>query len=388
MNSIYVSNYALHLYDEIISPKSAAYHWLNFEKCMTGSTDVFARSGQFASPFERHSPYQLPLPDFGIVETNSLETLMDRRGVEIYQAAKRHNKKITMLWSGGLDSTAVLVSLLKAIPYNEQPDMLVICTSTDGVMENFAFYRQFISGRLRLIHMTQLDFGEQVLNDSFVLHGEPGDLLASPSWRLYRALMDDGRHRLPFRKNMLLLYRCHFTEGYTTTSKWYVDKVTENITATAPDDIETIADWFFWTGLNLRWECFLWFPFNSPIIRQDHSRPISPANTQIYFDNIFLHADYLQRWFYQHRQNIFLDETGTKFMYKYYFKNYIRGFDKNQNYFDSKNKVASISSTKKNGIKRIIEDIPVYYNENWVGTTLKDPKVYQDTLELLLDYKG
>lgn len=388
MNILFYTNYPLSLYTSYIKANSPAYHWINIDKFLMGTPTIIPRSGTFTIPWQIKSPYKFNIPDFSVTENDTIDYLIDKRGQEMYTVAKQQNKKIILLWSGGVDSTAVLVSLLKAIPANEQADMLTICANPDSVLENFSFYRQFISNRLQLVHTLNLNFGDNILNENLVLHGEPGDLLACPNWKLYYDLIKNNKHNLPYANNLTLLYKCHTVPNYPLTCKWYVDKVNANVVESAPEDITTIADWFYWYGINLRWQSLVWSPFCSPSMRSDHYSPISKINTENYYNNIFLNADYLQRWFYQHRREIFLDGTGKNFMYKYFFKNYIYQFDKNQSYFDNKVKVSSISSISKFGMNPNLETIPLYYDQDWVAHTLAAPELHEEILELLKNYSG
>ena len=380
------SIFPLNAFDNKVPKHTHGSYWLNLTPLIMGLTDLRGRSGTFTTPWNAVSPYRQPLPDLSIPETRNIKDLIDIRGHEIYQSAKLANKKIMVMWSGGIDSTTVLVSLLKAIPTAEQKDMLTVCLSTDSVVENLVFYQKFISNRLHIVHRLSVTFNNEFLNKFVIVHGDPGDALFGPSIGRYKPLMATNDHLRNFNDSREIIYKCINPNNFCAEdlTKWFVDKICDNLLETKPYQVTSIADWFWWQYINFKWEGSLWRPFHGVGIRQDHKDPISVENSKFYLENIFFHTDYFQRWSYTNIKTL----VPTEKDHKRPAKEYILEFDKNELYFQHKTKVASMPLHYNNGAEKNYWARPVYYDANWVGYTLNDPGVYDMALNALLSYNG
>lgn len=310
---------------------------------------------------------------------------MDTRAQEIYANAKKLNKQIMLMWSGGIDSTSVLVSLLKNIPTNEHKDLLVICLTPDSLLENFSFYRKFIStSQIPVVHKLTVNFSNDFLNRYIVLHGDPGDAIFGSGSRKFKSLAEDQRYLLPYRDNMELIYSCG-TKLFPDTWKFLADKITANLEEIHLDQIVSIADWFWWQYINFKWEGSLWRPMHAAAFRQDHTSPITKENTLSYLENTFFATDYFQRWSYTNIHNFY---PGGLSGHKHEIKDYIFEFDNNLAFKQQKTKMASLAIDLIDDVEHNLWERPVYYDENWVGYTFQDPEVYQEVLELLQSYNG
>lgn len=88
------------------------------------------------------------------------------------QALLAANTRLHIMWSGGIDSTVTLVSMLKALPSNEH-DRLTVFLSSHSIAENPTFYHDHIAGKL----IVQRTVGKTGLYDEVVVTGELGDQL-------------------------------------------------------------------------------------------------------------------------------------------------------------------------------------------------------------------
>jgi hypothetical protein len=313
---------------------------------------------------------------------------MDLRAEEIYQQAQRTNKKIMILWSGGIDSTSLLVAMLKIVPATEQRQRLIVCLNSDSVVENLVFYKKFISNQLPVLNSKLVELDNNFLNQHIVLHGDPADALFGPSASKYVHLISKQTHLQPWKNHVDLLYQCFnaFPEIFhESTGRWLVDKIINNLEETQPEQVITIADWFWWLYVNFKWEGSLWRPFHSTLIRKNQNVAISEQHSRDYLDTVFFNAEYFQRWSYTNLQNLFPNGLAS---HKHEIKKYIFEFDKNACYQQNKRKTFSISVDLINGSTNDDSIRPVYYDQNWIGYTLLDAGVEEEILELLHNYKG
>lgn len=377
------SSYPLRLLEDQLEPNTPGFHWVKMKHHVMGMTDMRARSGTFTTPWNAISPFRQPLPDLTIPETRGFSELADLRGQEIYANACRSNKRIVVMWSGGIDSTVVLVSLLKTIPQNEYQDRLVVCMTTDSVLENFTFYKNFISTKIPTVHVSSIEFNNDFLNQNILLHGDPGDALFGSGSRKFQPLIAQDQYLLPYKDNMDLLYSCAVNQP--SAWKAVVDKLTANLEESPLDQIVTIADWFWWQYINFKWEGSLWRPFHGAGLRKDHSTAISRENSLDYLKNTYFNTDYFQRWSYTNIHNFY---PGGMRGHKHAPKKYIFEFDHNEVFNKNKLKMPSLPLDMLNGVEHNLWERPAFYDENWVGYTLQDPEVYKMALELLGKYNG
>lgn len=88
-----------------------------------------------------------PIPVFSPMK-RPFEELCNERARELLMRADALGSSIYVLWSGGIDSTLVLVSLLKNAS-TAQKKNIVVLLSEESIGENPRFYQEHIRGKLR-----------------------------------------------------------------------------------------------------------------------------------------------------------------------------------------------------------------------------------------------
>jgi hypothetical protein len=371
------------------SKSSPAFNWINARSFIPGLSDMRARTGPFTTPWNATSHFLIPMPDLSMSEPRSLTELMDQRGQDIYINSKKINKKIMVMWSGGIDSTAVLVSMLKSIPPEEYRDRLVVCLSSDSILENFKFYKNIISNRIPIIHKTIVDVNQQFLEKYLLLTGELGDAVFGPAVGKYTHLVKEEKHLLPYKNNLQLLYSTLilFDEVHPEcTGKWLVNKINENLEEVNPIQIVSVADWWWWVYVNFKWVNNIFVPFHSSDLRKNHRESISPMLTREFLDNTFFHTDYFHRWSYNNLHNFLPDKTITS--HKKEIKQYIFDFDKNMEFLINKKKQVSIGFDLVDGMQRNKFTKPLYWDKNWIGYSWNDQDLDVNIEKMLHNYKG
>ena len=118
--------------------------------------EIFERDEyRLANTFGLHSPrfrigfdnqfnlVENPFTEFPTNFTSTFEELTNRRAVELWDIGK----PVRLWWSGGIDSTCALVSLLKTRRLDSN---LIVYLSTDSVKENPRFYDLLVNKKLNL----------------------------------------------------------------------------------------------------------------------------------------------------------------------------------------------------------------------------------------------
>ena len=81
----------------------------NFGKCwrgtinhIIGAHDLRARLGTFSTPWRAPSNPMYAAPEFR-VNSNTLSELLDQRAMQLLEISRSQQKKVMVLWSGGID---------------------------------------------------------------------------------------------------------------------------------------------------------------------------------------------------------------------------------------------------------------------------------------------
>ena len=131
--------------------------------------EIIDRTGNTKYPFQVHVrlPWTIPTKEL------SLEQVCENRVCEI---AATNPKHYYVYWSGGIDSTLALVSILKVIEH----DKITVVMSNRSITEYPEFYEQHINGKL-----TVLQLHDQIpINHGVHITGDPADTI----W----AILDDS----------------------------------------------------------------------------------------------------------------------------------------------------------------------------------------------------
>lgn len=362
-----------------------AKFWTRTQHLLVGTLDLRSRLGTFTTPWNIPCNPLYQMPKFKII-SDSLKDLLDARAVELIKRAKETNKKIAVMWSGGIDSTAVLTALLKNISNADREIITVIC-DTNSILENIEFYKKYIAIDLECQHYRSLDMNEDFLNRYILLHGDPGDCLFGPSSSKYRYFIERGQHLEPwknhFSKMKELLEVPHvdpasYEPGF---GEWYVDKVTNNLEETGQAEyLTSIADWWFWTYYNFKWETCCQIPFL--FLRRNFATTFSQETLKEYAQNTFFNTEKFQQWAYSNIKKSIPKDFN---LHKNEVKTYIYEFTKDLNYLQYKTK--SPSGPANLDLLRVAPFQPVYYKYDWQGVLDDGPSV--QTLKILLErYKG
>jgi hypothetical protein len=358
------------------------HYWNNIYKIVMGLHEVRARVGTFNTPWNAPSSEFTIMPPLTVINDN-LYDLMDARALEISEIAKSTKKRIIVQWSGGIDSTAVLVAFIKNLSTQDLSNVTVALT-TNSILENLSFYERFILDKMHYVSYANIVVSEEFLSKNILIHGDPGDSIFGPSISMYADLIADGRHLAPFKDNIHTiasqLERSPSVEKFNAHGfgDWYANKISDNLLEVAPEGVDTIADWWWWHYFNFKWE----FSIARPLFRQKPDKePISTTAYKFMADNTFFASDKFQQWSYSNLKNHIGKDAST---HKREIKQYIFQFDKNEQYLLHKRKVESVTLPLDIRIK----NINGYYDENWVLHRVNEGTVGREILERLESYKG
>jgi hypothetical protein len=166
---------------------------------------------------------------------------------DLVAEARRADRRIRLLWSGGIDSTVALVSLLGVLPETEY-DRLRIILSMVSIDEYPLFFRRYILNKLpfRLVRPPVTNyFGKTDL----VVTGEHGDQLFGSDKLL--PLIRNGLAYEPYETVLPLLLAHKF--GKPARVDLLLDYL-QPLLAACPVPLLTTFDLFWWLNFSTKWQ--------------------------------------------------------------------------------------------------------------------------------------
>ena len=178
----------------------------------------------------------------------SFAELCDTIGAEIVVNASRMGREIRVLWSGGIDSTAALIAMMKAAEERRYGHKLRVLLSLDSVHENPAFFLRHIDGRYA-IDSARYPISAALDPAACNVTGEHGDqLFGSQLLEPYvRRGLADVRYREIFP--LVVAERVRSIEAV-----WRLQRYLDPVIAAAPVPIRTLFDCMWWLNFALKWQ--------------------------------------------------------------------------------------------------------------------------------------
>ena len=205
------------------------------------------RSGTFTLPLSMKSLFPLPsMRPF----SNTYAEICNARAKELLDRLEKLACPMYIFWSGGIDSTLVLVSLLKQATV-EQKKRFVVVLSEGSIAENPNFYRDHLRGKLRMESSEM--FPHFIGRDIFIVNGELNDQIfgAELSHQLMKRFGDPFIHK-KFDRDAFLSF---FTEKLDDEqlANWYVDLFAQ-LAAASPVELLTNHDIIWWFNFAAHWQ--------------------------------------------------------------------------------------------------------------------------------------
>jgi len=134
--------------------------YLNFCRAY-GPEGYINRHGNWSEPWETTVEKGLIMPAYDPTFNKNFEEVTDRRANDIKEIIRSTDKDIILFYSGGIDSTLCLASILKNFN-TEELKKFKISMSTDSIVENPVFYTKFIQDKLQVIDTMKFKYTDHV----------------------------------------------------------------------------------------------------------------------------------------------------------------------------------------------------------------------------------
>lgn len=188
-----------------------------------------------------------PIPPLDNNEATFSE-LCDETGHAIVAEARAAKRDITVLWSGGIDSTCAVIAIGKAAIDQEYRDHLRIVVSMSSVHEYPSFFLRHLVGKIAIQPVTY-PIAEFLDPACLNVTGEHGDQLFGS--HLLKSYVQRGVAQVDHRDilPLVLLERLHSPRAAHTVQRYL-----QPIIASAPVPIRSLFDYMWWLNFTLKWQ--------------------------------------------------------------------------------------------------------------------------------------
>lgn len=344
--------------------------WKDYYNFFNLATDIVDRTGLLELPVRTSTHNLCKLPKLR-QHNLSYDECCNTRANEIWKLSKQLDLPIGIMWSGGIDSTRVLVSFLSNFPLSELKDRVTIICSENSIIENPVFYRKFVLPNFNLINSESVPwlFDKKLL----LVTGELNDELFG-SHRAKNYLMSNpDRYTAKFDQARIFNY-VHKSITNADACKFLVDVITQ----TSIDygiTLETDMEWFWWTNFCYTWQhnYMRFFTLVAPHLRHN----ITDEFLKNYVHH-FYSTDDFQLWSVNAASTRSFNNWQD---YKREAKLGIFKFDSNEEYLTTKTKRGSLATVFKH--RPLIEGI----DSNLVMHETIDPLLWYNSNNDLLLFK-
>lgn len=288
------------------------------------------RLGQIETPIEMLVPNKLIIPSYDSSFNKSFQDITDQTALDLKNKINQTGNPAVILYSGGIDSTLIVASIIKNFDCNEF-NLINIILTQDSIKENPEFYTRFI-----LPNFNILSFNDYNLDDLFDLNyiivtGIGGDEIFGPQFPEYTIRFFRDSINEPYKQYQNDIKRYFSISADEEFGDWIYNQIDANISEVSIP-IESIFDFFWWKNFNLK--C-----------------------TSMALTNLVMHStvdakkglDQLNHWFLNQDYQLWgmaRNEVKTQFeplIHKLPAKQYIYDLDKNYIYYKYKIKISSFS---------------------------------------------
>jgi len=303
----------------------------------------------------KSNPAYMFVPDLNVTISPDFETITDNRALSIKPLISNRDK-VYLWYSGGIDSTLVLCSLLKNWSHVELQKLTLIMSKT-SIDENPTMYHTHIENKLATVDATDYLFHRKLVGNDIHISGDCGDTIMGYDNLDHFDMCYPGSYNKAWRTNQHILIDFFALYSNRTNAKWVVDYVASSINKHM-SRIETISDFLWWTTFN-------WAHNADIFVSVRYYARLSPeCDTRTFFE------ENLIPWFNTiEYQEWAISSVGTDLRIredystnKYAAKKYIHDFNGDDFYFRNKLPESSLVKNKEFFPKLVVLGVDTEYN--------------------------
>jgi hypothetical protein len=384
------------------------------------------RYGTWSDPWTTAIEPSLIMPKYDPQFNLTFSEVTDRRALDLKKVITDTGKNIILSYSGGIDSTTCLVSILKNFNA-EELKKVKISMSADSIVENPIFYLKYIKDKIETYDIMKNMFTDYVDNDigipvtadlgDWIFGTELGVKMYSQIPELekiinktsskfysdrYYKISSTECHYSTYRDILILYFNKNFERGIKNLESQYFtpknltqtnktdlmfgellyEKIHKNI-LTSDIPVHSLHDFFWWSMFNMR---FAWGSFRAGMNYGSADNMKHMLNGKIL--NWYGSTEY-QLWSMANNNTGEKINGTTQSSYKRASRNYIYEFDKNKWYYDHKMKLQSLPIVSRRNWKKNFNnfDKKFGFDSNYDVLKLDQPGINEYIQSGLMSYK-
>jgi len=290
------------------------------------------RTNSIVAPVQTDLLPQCALPEFK-KGNYDLDELCQKRALDLLAHCENTNRKLVVMYSGGIDSTMIMVTLLKVATQQQLKERVIVLLNQQSIGENPNFYKNFIYSKFTIDSSNSLT--AYLGNDKFLtINGEGGDQLFGSALNAHFFSAPDKGAKFVFSEpttDKVVDVFNEWTNNIDATRK--IITCLDKVVAASPIPITTIYHYFWWINFALKWQ--------SVYARTAAYTSPRYQATLKFEENFttFFHFPEAQLWAMNNTDKFIRDDWRS---YKYHMKDIIYDFNKDADYRDNKLKVGSL----------------------------------------------
>jgi len=307
------------------------------------------RTGRIQMPYDigLHEKFKMPTDLTGF--NMGYEELCNAQAQRLLDLSERLNVPIYVMYSGGIDSTMMLISFIKQATTAQKKNNLVVALSPDSITENPNFYYKHIRPHLRI--KSSEENTSWFDKTKIIVGGEHNDQLLGTD------VPSKINETIPFdlvmqpHTNRILVEYFKVKKMSDEHANWWYDLLAWHATH-APCEIKSTFDLLWWFNFCFKWQTV----FLRMLLRVDPPQKpnIDQEFCNTYYHHFFGHEDF-QKWSMLNPHLKIKNDWNT---YKFHVKDTIYKFTEDKDYWINKTKRASLYKLflQKPVAKAITED--------------------------------
>lgn len=289
------------------------------------------RTGTFTTPVRSISLF--PIPAFRPMP-KSFEAICNERALEILAKSDKKDSRIHVMYSGGIDSTCLLVSLLKHAD-TAQKKRITVLLSHESIAENPRFYDEHIKGKFAL--GPSISFPTLIGENTHLVSGEHSDLILG--WdRIGKFLLLYGPAAVhgPYQPDRVLEFLTESVFQGDRAMGAFCLNLFERLRNVAPIPLTTNFAFLWWANYAIKWQAC--YSYMLLFTLQHLAERVTPEYLEEYFIS-FYNTDDFQLWA-MHNLDKRIKDTWQS--YKWVLKDIIYDYTKDAEYRAHKTKRGSL----------------------------------------------
>src|SRR5262249_30840139 len=275
------------------------------------------------------------------------------RAFELLLRAEKLDCPLYVCWSGGVDSTCMLVAFLQNADARKQ--RITVLLSEESINEYPAFYRKYIRGQLRCASAMQLPY--LIGRKNLIINGEGNDQLFGSD------IIADAVGKMGF-ETITQPFDRHALANFLTTrmrgdvdAAWFYVTMFEKLGWNAPVDLKTNYDAFWWINFALKWQTV--YCRMLAFTAKQNEKLITKSYLKNYYAPFYM-TDPFQLWSMNNNTEGRI-KNGWR-SYKWPAKELIYNFTKDEQYRDNKLKRGSLQYLVKNQPRTAFIDARLHFH--------------------------